>query len=78
MIIDVTTERNCRDGPDPEHVMLDDNGNKWYKFVVDYEVDDRTFSFIIWAHDLEDAQWRLECIKERSQVTGQIYKVIDA
>ena len=77
-VIDLNEERNKRIGPDPEHVFLDDHGQKWYKFVIDYDDGDRPYSFIIWAHDMEDAQRRLALIKDNSEITGQIYKVIDA
>tara|TARA_R110000868_G_scaffold15379_1_gene70224 strand:+ start:111 stop:374 length:264 start_codon:yes stop_codon:yes gene_type:complete len=77
-IHNLNEERSRRDGPDPEHVFLDDHGQKWYKFVVDYEDVDRTYSFIIWAHDMEDAQRRLALIKDNSEITGQIYTMVDA
>mgnify|MGYP001449036288 CR=1 FL=1 len=74
-VIDLTTERNRREGPDPEHIRHDDRGRPLFEFVYDYTMDDGSFSFSLFAYDFEDAERRANAINQGVKLTGQLYGV---
>jgi hypothetical protein len=74
-IIDFTKEHDKRHGPDSEHVYIDGAGVKWFKFSCTYK-SLTDMSFYIWATSFEDAEDRLEKIKNTAVVDGQVYAEI--
>lgn len=77
-VIDLTAERNRREGPDPEHVSQDEYGRPLYQFIYDYQMDDGTFSFSLFAYDFEDAERRAAAINRGVELKGQLYGVSPA
>lgn len=63
--------------PDPKHVCTDAQGVTWYEFAVDFADDDNVFSFRIWAKNNEDAERRVQCIKESAFLKGKIFGEIE-
>lgn len=65
--------------PDAEHIYVDDNGNKWQRFSISFRHEsvveskrEQSFSFDIWALDHEDAERRLESIRQNAKVDGGV------
>ncbi len=55
-----------------DHHYRDDAGGDWYRFVVDWTCDDRTYSTHIWARDLADAERRLLALRTTARIEGQV------
>ena len=53
-------------------------GVLWYQFVCDYSDNDVSYTFQIWATDIEDAERRMGLIKQNCKVAGQLIGVVDA
>lgn len=70
-IVDLATERNKRDEPDPALVMRDDFGRLLYLFGLDYEFDGREWMTELWAYSFEDAEARVAAMRQSLKVVGQ-------
>ena len=77
-IIDLTSERNKRQGPAPEYIRKDDFGRPMFCFLLSYEMDNRQWSTELWAYDLADAQNRVAAMRASLTCDGQIFQRIDA
>lgn len=68
-VIDINSRLN---GPDQSCVWTDEEGRKWFKYSVAYNVGDANFSFAIWALNAEDAEYRISELKKTALFEGQI------
>lgn len=66
-------DRRLNPPPDPEHVFTDEHGQQWFEFLCAYADADGEFSFTIWAKDFEDAERRMNVLRQTAVVSGQIY-----
>jgi hypothetical protein len=71
-VVDLNAERSKRDQPDPEFVMTDDSGRTMYAFGLDYRMDGKRWSAMVWAYSHEDAENRAKAMRESLTVYGQI------
>lgn len=69
-IVDIRDKLNP---PDAACIWKDQNGENWFKYSVRYLIDDRVFSFSIWAQSMKDAQERLDLLKTNAEIEGQIF-----
>ena len=74
--IDLAAERNKREEPAPENVLVDDFGRKLYRFLCSYDLGPERYIFHLWAYDLEDADKKIQAIKESGQVDGQVFHTV--
>lgn len=72
-VIDMNTERNRREQPDPEFISQDDYGRKLYVFLLSYQMDGKEWSTQIWAYDAKDAERRVTGMRESLKVDGQLF-----
>ncbi|NTG94246.1 hypothetical protein [Rhizobium rhizogenes] len=72
-IIDLASERDKRDGPDPEFVTTDECGRKMFAFRAEYRIDGSTFGIHFFAYDFGDAERRILAMRETLSLSGQIY-----
>jgi hypothetical protein len=77
-VIDLNAVRNARSEPASEFVHQDDYGRKMYVFLIDYEMDGKTFGSQIWAYDDADAEQRLAAIRSSAVIAGKLYEQIPA
>lgn len=74
----VRYERRDQDKPDPGFTCTDEDGRIMGLFAIDFLVndpetgDEREFSVSVWAYDREDAERRLDCLKQTGRLAGQI------
>lgn len=73
-VIDLSTERDRRDGPDAEHMTTDQWGRPMFNFAVDFEFGGSEWSVYLWAYDLEDAQARVTSLRSTATLVGQVYE----
>ncbi len=60
--------------PDPDCIGENGKGETIYPFQVTYTIDaDRQFTFDVWGTSFEDADRKLQELKESAEVTGQIF-----
>lgn len=71
-IIDLNEELKKRNGADSEHVYVDADGVKWFKYLCDYEHNKKKLSFFIWATSLDDADDKLYAIIDSGEIVGQV------
>lgn len=76
MIINLDAERGKRDAPDAEFVRRDQYGRPVFSFLLDYELDGRTYSVTIWAADFADAERHAAALTAGVTVAGQIHQEI--
>jgi hypothetical protein len=74
-VIDLSSERNRRNTPNPEHVRHDEYGSPLYEFLFDYEMGGGFYSFSLFAYDWEDAERRAAAISAGVTVAGQLHAV---
>jgi hypothetical protein len=77
-IIDLNAERSKRDQPDPEFVRKDDFGRPLYTFLLSYEMAGSQWRAEIWAYSFEDAEARVQAMRESLKVDGQAYSTVPA
>jgi hypothetical protein len=77
-IIDLNAERSKRDQPDPEFVRKDDFGRPLYTFLLSYEMAGSQWCAEIWAYSFEDAEARVQAMRESLKVDGQAYSTVPA
>jgi hypothetical protein len=76
--IDFQTFKAERD-IDPEFIMVDDFGRKLYAYALSYDFDGSTWGGIsVWAYSMEDAQNRVNAMRENLILLGQIGGIIQA
>lgn len=75
-VIDLNEFRNGP--PDKNCVMVDDDGVQMFLFALEYEFAGGRWATEMWAYSAEDAQSRVEAMKESLSVLGQTYSVIPA
>lgn len=68
-------DRQC---PEPEHVSCDQWGRPMFRFAVEYPHmatptgGVRVWTATIWAYDQEDAEARLDAVRNAGQLAGQV------
>ena len=72
-IINLSAERDKRNGPDKAHTRLDDEGRILYEYALDYRMDDAHWSASIWAYSMEDAERRVSAMRHSLTLSGQVY-----
>lgn len=76
-IIDFRDEHDKRHGPDPEHVVCDEHGVKWFEFACSYvDYEGCHVGFRILAKDQTDADRRIEALRKSARVDGQVYATV--
>ena len=75
-IIDLEAQREKRDGPDAEFVMRDDDGRLMFVFALDYKFEGGTWSLNLWAYSQEDAEARVQAMRDSLSCAGQLYASI--
>ncbi|MEK1896733.1 MAG: hypothetical protein AAAB20_26240 [Rhizobium sp.] len=76
MIIDLNAERDKRNGPDQQHIITDQFGNRMFEYLCDYRMNDSTWSMRIWAYSQDDAEARIEAIRGSLGYLGQLHSVV--
>jgi len=77
-VIDLNAERSRRDGPDAEFRTSDAHGVEMFLFSIDYQFCGSEWSFNIWAYSFEDAEARVDAMRNTLNVAGQIHSIIPA
>ena len=77
-IVDLSQERNKRERPDADHVMVDDFGREMFEFLCSYEMDGEEWSSRVWAYSADDAERRIAAMRESLRCDGQIYTIVSA
>ncbi len=72
-IIDLTAEREKRNGPDTQFVTTDQFGRKMFAFHAEYRMDEAVFAIQFFAYDFGDAEWRLSAMRSGLELRGQVY-----
>lgn len=76
--IDLQSFRNERDIA-PDFIAVDDFGRKLYNYALSYDFDGSTWGGVsVWAYSMEDAQNRVNAMRENINLLGQIGDVIPA
>lgn len=76
--IDFQRYKNERD-IDPEFIMTDDFGQRLYLHALSYEFDGSTWGGVtVWAYSMEDAQKRVDAMRESIMLLGQLSAIIPA
>lgn len=63
-----------RHGPNPEHIWNGPDGQKWLRYLCEFEHDGEQYGFEIWATDNEDAERRLSSLRSGAVLMGQVYE----
>jgi len=77
-VIDLGRERAKREGPDEDCISYDDQGVPLYTFALHYEMDGKTWAADIPAYSWEDAENRVNAMKQSLTVAGRISAIIPA
>lgn len=77
-IIDLNERRNAKDGPDPDCIRTDDWGRNLYLYALEYSMDGSQWSVNLWAYSMEDAQNRVDAMRQSLVLSGQTYAIIPA
>lgn len=73
-ILSFTDAHDKRHGPDPEHIWNGPDGERWLRYLCEFEHDGEQYSFEIWAKDNEDAERRVASLRASSVLMGQVYE----
>lgn len=82
-VIDIKQYRAAQERPDLDHVSQDQWGRDIFRFAVEYphlakqSGENRTWTATIWAYSFQDAEDRLEAIRQHGVVAGQVMEVGD-
>lgn len=76
-IIDLNDHRP-KDAPDPECTMMDGDGTPMYMYAVEYGMGTSRWGFQIWAYSMEDAQNRVDAMRQSLVLLGQTHAIIPA
>lgn len=77
-VVDLGAERNRREAPDVEHVRHDDFGRTLFCYLLSYDFADSQWSAQVWAYSMDDAEKRVEAMRESLRLDGQLYSMIPA
>lgn len=77
-VIDLNERRNAKEAPDAEFVRKDDFGRQMYCFLLDYEMDDASWSAEVWAYTAEDAERRVAAMRRSLKCMGQTFTMVPA
>ena len=58
--------------PDPDCVTRDEAGRPLFRYCCDYRLFGRGFTFTLWAYDFDDAEARLDAIRQSGHIAGQV------
>lgn len=61
-----------------EPALVDDAGFAMQLYTLSYRLDDRTWSFTVWAYSLDDAEARVKAIRRCLTLDGVVVAVIQA
>jgi hypothetical protein len=75
-IINFLSQPAAADRPDHDYVSIDQNGQEIYKFALQYHWNDKTWAAEIWAYSLDDAERRVQAMRQSLIVSGQLYSDI--
>jgi hypothetical protein len=67
------------DQPDAEHtciIVKDGKPEKWLEFSGAFDDGGSEFAFEIWATSKEDAERRVQCIRQSARLGGQIFGTV--
>lgn len=79
VIIDLSEARLKRDGePDPQFVTYDLDGRVMYAFAIEFNHDGGTWAVNIFAYDWDDADRRVQSMRQSLTVRGQLYGEVPA
>ncbi len=73
-VVNLSAERDRRDGPDAEHRTTDQWGRPMFDFMVDFEFNGSKWTVHLWAYDFEDAQARVHALRSTATQEGQVYE----
>ena len=59
-----------------EPSMIDDAGRPMQLYTMSYTLDDRTWSFEVWGYSFEDAEGRVQAIRETLELVGVIVAIV--
>lgn len=68
-VIDISQKLN---GADSRYIWEDNDGNKWFKYSISYQYEDKYFSTSIWAKSTKHAEDMLGSLVLTGKVDGQI------
>ncbi len=77
-IIDLNAERNKREQPDPDCVKRDQYGRDMFLFGLEYKMGEDAWTTHLWAYSWDDAEARVQAMRESLTIYGQIAAVIPA
>lgn len=72
-IVNLGLERAKREAPDPDFVRRDDFGREMYLFLLEYQFENGAWSTQLWAYSMEDAQARVDAMRESLALRGQAF-----
>lgn len=72
-VIDLSAERDRRNGPDEQFVCFDPAGRKMFSFLAEYAIEGGTFAINFFAYDFADAEQRVAEMRSSLVLAGQIY-----
>jgi hypothetical protein len=55
-----------------DYQRLDDFGRQLNLYFCSYKFEDKNYSLDIWAYDMEDAERRVEAIRDSFNLEGQL------
>lgn len=76
--IDLNRERAKREEPDANCVRKDDFGRPLYLFALEYSFDGKRWAAEIWAYSMEEADARVQAMRQSLELCGQTFAVIPA
>lgn len=71
-------ELRPQDKPDAEFVSKDDYGREMFCFALSYQFDGGTWGAEVWAYSMEDAQHRVDAMRENLTLLGQLFGSVPA
>lgn len=75
-IVDLTAYRRNKD--DDGYFKYDDDGVKMYNFALEYQMDGSRWGLEVWAYSWEDAQNRVDAMRQSLVLLGQTHAIIPA
>lgn len=77
-IVDLNRERAKREEPDADCVRKDDFGRPLYLYALEYKFDGHRWAAEIWAYSMEEAEARVQAMRQSLELSGQTFAVIPA
>ncbi len=78
-VIDLWQWNNSKIEPEPHLVSIDEDGRNIYTFGCEFQHSDGSrYAFNILAYDFDDANAKMESIRQSAKVVGKIYAEIPA